>query len=100
MISAEAVAADKAARDADREVTRDVGLANATARDKNQDGLRNYQAQVNGILTSSPDPITAINQLRTVNAAAAEGGIIPKQDVEYQTHAEVCCWRSNGDRRR
>ncbi len=89
MISAEAVAADKAARDADREVTRDVGLANATARDKNQDGLRNYQAQVNGILTSSPDPITAINQLRTVNAAAAEGGIIPKQDVEYQTHAEV-----------
>jgi hypothetical protein len=89
MISAEAVAADKANRDADREVTREVGLANADARDKNQDGLRNYQAQVNGILTSSPDPITAINQLRTVNAAAAEGGIIPKQDLEYQTHAEV-----------
>lgn len=68
----------------------DSRLAEAEAgRKPETDGLKNYQSQVNGILVSAPDAVTAINQLRTVNSVAAESGLIPKQDVEYQTHAEV-----------
>lgn len=88
MISAEAVAADERQRVMDREGRLEEARIAAAGR-QDPDGLRNYQNQVNGILVSSPDPATSINQLRIVNAAASAGGLIPKQDVEYQTHAEV-----------
>jgi hypothetical protein len=59
MISAEAVAADKAARDADREVTREVGLANADARDKDP----------------PPDPADYLAQANAEAAAEIEAGV-------------------------
>lgn len=59
MISAEAVAADKDRRDADREVEREVGLANADAREKD----------------APPDPADYLAKANADAAAEIEAGV-------------------------
>lgn len=63
-------------------------IANAK---KDEDGLDNYMAKVNSVLVNSPDVITAINQLQTINAAASLSAnpLVKPENVEYQTLSDV-----------
>lgn len=84
----QADAQDAAEREAAANRASAEKIANAK---KDEDGLDNYMAKVNSVLVNSPDVITAINQLQTINAAASLSAnpLVKPENVEYQTVSDV-----------
>lgn len=84
----QADAQDASAREAAANRASAEKIANAK---KDEDGLDNYMAKVNSVLVNSPDVITAINQLQTINAAASlsPNPLVKPENVEYQTLSDV-----------